>query len=654
MTPALRCRKSLPALLLAGACTVVAGVAQVQAEPRAGFHAPGSTSLVEAGAMADASPLADAPAAEHVPAPAAVSHVAGYYTVRDTAPFGYRSISITGTPLALTDDGEANITLPFAFRLFDTVSSDLRVGNNGGILFANTGSDLWAGNVPLPTATIPMAILPLWDDLDTETGAVFWEVLGTAPNRVAVVEWFQRPHFPGPGTGHASFQVLLYEGSNQIRFQYLDLEFGSPAFDFGASATVGLNKDASTAVQVSFDSPVLANGQAILFTPLREYAVDDEAPFGYLPINAIGTPLDLTDDGEANITLPFEFRLFGVASSQLRVGNNGGILFGADSGDLSSSNVALPTDTLPMAILPFWDDLDSETGNVYWLVLGTAPRRVAIIEWHQRPHFPGPGVGNVTFQVFLFEGSNQILFQYLDLDFGAPTFDLGASATVGLNLDARTALQVSFNTASLANGQAILFTPLFDEYADRARFELVAPALACEDFSGTLALPGQIVAFAAPLNSTTASAVFPAGAIVPGVEFRDDPLNDEGGGSPTGLVVAVPPVSGFTQIAVLANTFLDAFVIHFDPAVNAAGMDLHHAFSESAVQVQAFDPTGALIGTIDRSASAAGGFWGFVSPRPVARIRLLSPKTILDGAEGVGNLCFGRGVQIFGDGFEGS
>ena len=45
------------------------------------------------------------------------------------------------------------------------------------------------------------------------------------------------------------------------------MDFGDPLYNNGASATVGINKNATTALQVSFNQPVIQNGQAILFTP---------------------------------------------------------------------------------------------------------------------------------------------------------------------------------------------------------------------------------------------------------------------------------------------------------------------------------------------------------------------------------------------------
>jgi|GEM_PF-1344800 len=214
-------------------------------------------------------------------------------------------------------------------------------------------------------------------------------------------------------------------------------------------------------------------------TALGAYAYDDQAAFNYIPINVTGTALNLTDDGEANITLPFPFTFYGVTSSNLRVGNNGGILFDATAGHLGITNAALPVADPALAILPFWDDLDDEQGNVYWEVQGTAPNRVAIVEWYNRTHFPGAvAAPTVTFQVLLYEGTNEIKYQYLDVDFGNASYDNGASATVGINKDATTALQYSFNQPVIQNNMAIRFyevVPVSATDTDTATVTVLTP-----------------------------------------------------------------------------------------------------------------------------------------------------------------------------------
>ncbi|MBI4916793.1 MAG: PKD domain-containing protein [Acidobacteria bacterium] len=186
-----------------------------------------------------------------------------------TTTISWVDITTTGTSLALVDDGEANITIPFPFTLFDTTSSNLRVGNNGGILFGITAGDLSTANVTLPAATPANAILPFWDDIDADTGDVYWEVQGVAPNRTLVVEWYNRPHYSNIGSG--TFEVILYETTNAIKFQYLDTDFGNASYNAGVSATVGLNQNASAAVLHSFNAAVITDGLALLYTPAPYY-----------------------------------------------------------------------------------------------------------------------------------------------------------------------------------------------------------------------------------------------------------------------------------------------------------------------------------------------------------------------------------------------
>jgi hypothetical protein len=64
-------------------------------------------------------------------------------------------------------------------------------------------------------------------------------------------------------------------------------------------------------------------------------------------------------------------------------------------------------------------------------------------------------VGDATFEVILEEGSNEILYQYQDVGFGNTAYDLGASATIGLeSADGTIGRQFSRDQASLAGFEA--------------------------------------------------------------------------------------------------------------------------------------------------------------------------------------------------------
>lgn len=211
-----------------------------------------------------------------------------------------------------------------------------------------------------------------------------------------------------------------------------------------------------------------------------------------------GASASLSDDGEINITLPFSFDFYGTLSTDLRIGNNGALLFNATSGDVSYSNAALSSATTDDLIAPFWDDLDSETGAIYYQTVGTAPNRHFVIEWHDRPHYNG--VGAATFEIILYEETNNIKFQYQDLDFGNASYDYGASATVGIRGSGDNHLQYSYNEALLEDGLAICFQYPGSPPCDARDIAW----LATEPVSGTVA-SGDILPVTVTFDAGTAN-----------------------------------------------------------------------------------------------------------------------------------------------------
>jgi hypothetical protein len=61
------------------------------------------------------------------------------------------------------------------------------------------------------------------------------------------------------------FQVVFFESSNQVLFNYQDVDFGGGCTfaDKGASATVGVQVSTSDATQIGFNSPILNNTMAV-------------------------------------------------------------------------------------------------------------------------------------------------------------------------------------------------------------------------------------------------------------------------------------------------------------------------------------------------------------------------------------------------------
>ncbi len=218
----------------------------------------------------------------------------GYRFIDSSEPngpaFSFVDISGTGTAMGLTDDGEGDAVIGFAFNFYGNPYTDARIGNNGGIFLGTPGvGNIFALNAcPLPDAqggTTAPRISVFWDDVDSDTGDVFFETQTACAHpdcagQCFVVQWDNRPHFSNVGSG--TFEAILCDSGDLI-FQYLDLDYGNPAFDFGATASVGIEdeaQDATFVLQYSCNTASLSNNFAVRFTEatvpveLQTFSVD--------------------------------------------------------------------------------------------------------------------------------------------------------------------------------------------------------------------------------------------------------------------------------------------------------------------------------------------------------------------------------------------
>jgi hypothetical protein len=165
--------------------------------------------------------------------------------------------------------------MPFSFTFYGTTSNLLSVSNNGGIVFDASGASLPFTNISLPAASLlGPAILPLWDDFDSEAGNVYTDTRGTAPNRQFIVEWYQRVHYFG-NTDSATFEVIFNEADGTLQFEYQDVNYtgagnasGDPdVCDGGVCATIGLQNDSTLFNQFSAFEASVTNDSGILWSP---------------------------------------------------------------------------------------------------------------------------------------------------------------------------------------------------------------------------------------------------------------------------------------------------------------------------------------------------------------------------------------------------
>jgi len=196
------------------------------------------------------------------------------YTV-NSIPWNFIDISAGGTELTPVwgdDAAMAGVPIGFGFEFYGSIFNSVTVTSNGYLSFSTL---TYPQNAPIPSQDTPNSLIaPFWDDLNPEfnaVSAVYFQTLGTAPNRVFVVQWTEIPLKTDPDS-RLTFEVLLFEGSNEIQFHYLTLADGSSETGTGnvsgSSATIGIeNGDGSLGAEVSFNKDgAVTDASAFSFT----------------------------------------------------------------------------------------------------------------------------------------------------------------------------------------------------------------------------------------------------------------------------------------------------------------------------------------------------------------------------------------------------
>jgi subtilisin family serine protease len=188
------------------------------------------------------------------------------YTCQDV-PFSW--VDATGVPPLSGADGDdtfSTLNIGFQFPFFGQGYGTAYVSSNGFLTLGSSAGATAFQNAAIPTTAVPNGVIaPFWDDLyPGASGSVHAGVAGSPGSRVLYVEWFHVPHFSLTGSGTATFEVAMYEATGEIRFQWLDTDFGNSLWNLGASATAGVERtDGVIGRQISFDQPLLTNGRAV-------------------------------------------------------------------------------------------------------------------------------------------------------------------------------------------------------------------------------------------------------------------------------------------------------------------------------------------------------------------------------------------------------
>jgi len=187
--------------------------------------------------------------------------------------FDFIDISSSGTALGLGDDEyDSDSPIGFTFTFYGNDYTDVDISSNGFLSFNSLGSSYLSNHCPIPDAANPNnAIYGFWDDLDPSddgSGEIYTETRGDSPNRMFIVQYDDVELYFSEGDT-VTFQIILFETSNEILVNYLDVSDSDVSR--GDSATFGIeNSDGTTALQYrgcnGSTTPTLYSGLAVLYS----------------------------------------------------------------------------------------------------------------------------------------------------------------------------------------------------------------------------------------------------------------------------------------------------------------------------------------------------------------------------------------------------
>lgn len=181
------------------------------------------------------------------------------------------SFAATNTGLSGDDNVAGPFPVGFNFNYYGKTYDKFYVSTNGLIQFLSPTNQY--NNTCLPALNNTLYVF--WDDLRTNvagqpTGKIEYEVRGEAPNRKLIVQWTNQ-YFYGSNLPMGTFQAILSEGSNQIKYQYRYL---SDERSMGNSATIGMQSTTTASyAQIGCNSAnVIKPEQAISYTPNNDFS----------------------------------------------------------------------------------------------------------------------------------------------------------------------------------------------------------------------------------------------------------------------------------------------------------------------------------------------------------------------------------------------
>lgn len=260
--------------------------------------------------------------------------IAGMAWTQDVE-FGWLEAS-GGTLIFTTPDVDFFVTetLPFTFNYYGADFTTVDIAPNGFVTFNDYPVFVGSINNALTLTTQPDSMLAVfWDDQigTVPSGDVYIQTFGNAPYRQYVIQWDAVKQ--STGGADITFQIVLYETLNIIKYQYLDVGLLPP--DRGSEATVGLKftdgsgSPAQDSLLYSFNTASLTDGRTLIFYPSDLLTATTNAP---TPSQvAVGTSFQFFDVSVTDVQLSSATDLQNMGKADvlaianpLAAGNTGG------------------------------------------------------------------------------------------------------------------------------------------------------------------------------------------------------------------------------------------------------------------------------------------------------------------------------------------
>jgi hypothetical protein len=300
------------------------------------------------------------------------------------------------------------VPIGFDFDFYGNTFTDVYINING-VLHFGCPSEEYDNDESLPTdfdgecdlegevgTTQPLAILPFWDDIITTPkdlyctedplvdecddwswegnyASILYRTVGEEGSRKFIVQWTNMHLYSDPNVPLGTFQVILYEGSNEFQIQYRNL-LGDPARSQGSSATIGIQYDNFNYTIYSHEaSTPISPETAIRFVLGEGYGYDDEAAYDLVYLSNtlapeapnLTFPADEATDVVRNPNMQWS-SVAGAETYTLTVSRNEGfsdLVF--QELDLTSTNFTI-TDLLDENTTYYWNvRAVNESGDAY-------------------------------------------------------------------------------------------------------------------------------------------------------------------------------------------------------------------------------------------------------------------------------------------------